>query len=165
MITSKWIMGAQGLQDAYDIRTRVFIDEQGIDSSEEFDDLDDRAFHLIIYDDGVPAATGRLFFHGTYHIGRIAVVKEKRGLHLGDLTVRMLLVKAFNDGADYVTISAQTHAVPFYERFGFVSYGDIYDEAGIPHVAMKVTREGLILESNCKKCSKVCAARTEAYEG
>ncbi len=165
MITSKWIMGAQGIQDAIDIRTEVFINEQGVSPEEEFDHLDHRAFHLIIYDDGIPSATGRLFFMDRYHIGRIAVKKEKRGLHLGDLTVRMLLVKAFNDGADYVTISAQMHAVPFYERFGFVSYGDTYDEAGIEHIAMKVTREGLILKSDCKKCSKVCAARTEAYEG
>ena len=48
MITSKWIMGAHDLQDAHDIRRVVFIDEQGVSSDEEFDDLDDRAFHLII---------------------------------------------------------------------------------------------------------------------
>ena len=165
MITSKWIMGAQGIEDAYAIRRDVFINEQGVSEQEEFDDLDDRAFHLIIYDDGVPAATGRLFFMENYHIGRIAVIRSKRGLHLGDLTVRMLLVKAFNDGAPEVTISAQTHAVPFYERFGFVSYGEVYDEAGIPHLAMKVTRDGLILEGDCKKCKKDCPTRKEAYQG
>lgn len=164
MITSKWIMGANGLEDAHAIRREVFINEQKVSPEEEFDNLDDRAFHLIIYDDGVPAATGRLFFMGSYHIGRIAVMKDKRGLHLGDLTVRMLLAKAFNDGAPFVTISAQMHAVRFYERFGFVAYGDTYDEAGIEHVAMKVTREGLILEGDCKKCKKECLARREAYQ-
>jgi len=164
MITSKWIMGAKGIEDAYAIRREVFINEQRVSPEEEFDDLDDRAFHLIIYDDGIPAATGRLFFQDSYHIGRIAVLKHKRGLHLGDLTVRMLLVKAFNDGAPFVTIGAQMHAVPFYERFGFVSYGDQYVEAGIPHVAMKVTREGLILEGDCKKCKKDCPKRREAYQ-
>ena len=62
MITSKWIMGAKGLEDAYAIRREVFINEQKVSPEEEFDNLDDRAFHLIIYDDGVPAATGRLVF-------------------------------------------------------------------------------------------------------
>ena len=165
MITSKWIMGEHGIEDAHAIRREVFIDEQGVSEQEEFDDLDDRAFHLVIYDHGIPAATGRLFFMGSYHIGRIAVKKEKRGLHLGDLTVRMLLVKAFNDGAPYVTISAQMHAVPFYQHFGFVPYGDTYDEAGIEHIAMKVTREGLILEGDCKKCKKDCPTRKEEYQG
>lgn len=157
-------MGAKGIEDAHAIRREVFINEQRVSPEEEFDDLDDRAFHLIIYDDGIPAATGRLFFQDSYHIGRIAVLKHKRGLHLGDLTVRMLLVKAFNDGAPFVTIGAQMHAVPFYERFGFVPYGDQYMEAGILHVAMKVTREGLILEGDCKKCKKDCPKRREAYQ-
>ena len=59
MITNKWIMGREGIQDALLIRREVFLQEQGVSPEEEFDGLDDRAFHLILYNDGVPAATGR----------------------------------------------------------------------------------------------------------
>lgn len=154
-------MGNHDLQDAFAIRREVFILEQGVSEEEEFDSLDDRSWHLVVYDDDVPMATGRLLYQDSYHIGRIAVRKESRGRHLGDLAVRMLLVKAFNDGAFEVTISAQMHAVPFYERFGFKPQGNTYLEAGIEHIAMKVTREGLILESKCKHCSNPCTARQE----
>ena len=159
MITNKWIMGREGIQDALLIRREVFLQEQGVSPEEEFDGLDDRAFHLILYNDGVPAATGRLLYNGEYHIGRIAVRKNMRQKGLGDLVVRMLLLRAFNDGADLVTISAQTHAVPFYERFGFVSSGSPYQEAGIEHIFMSVTRDGLIFQSKCGSCTKDCVMR------
>ena len=32
--------------------------------------------------------------------------------------------------------NAQTHATPFYARYGFVAFGEEFVEAGIPHVAM-----------------------------
>jgi predicted GNAT family N-acyltransferase len=34
-------------------------------------------------------------------------------------------------------LSAQTHAADFYLRAGFVTEGTEYEEAGIPHVAMR----------------------------
>lgn len=34
------------------------------------------------------------------------------------------------------TMHAQTHAVAFYERLGWSAQGDVFDEAGIPHVVM-----------------------------
>jgi ElaA protein len=30
-------------------------------------------------------------------------------------------------------LGSQVHAVPFYERLGFVAEGPVYDDAGIPH--------------------------------
>jgi predicted GNAT family N-acyltransferase len=37
-----------------------------------------------------------------------------------------------------VALSAQTHAIRFYERFGFVAEGEQYDDAGIPHRWMRL---------------------------
>jgi len=37
-----------------------------------------------------------------------------------------------------VLLSAQTHAIAFYERFGFVAEGEAYDDAGIPHRMMRL---------------------------
>ena len=34
-------------------------------------------------------------------------------------------------------LSAQSYAIPFYERLGFEAHGDEYDDAGIPHRDME----------------------------
>jgi predicted GNAT family N-acyltransferase len=36
-----------------------------------------------------------------------------------------------------VALNAQTHAAPFYARYGFIVAGETFMEAGIPHVAME----------------------------
>lgn len=38
--------------------------------------------------------------------------------------------------ADTVEISAQAHARKFYEIMGFVTEGNVYEEAGIEHIKM-----------------------------
>jgi predicted GNAT family N-acyltransferase len=37
-----------------------------------------------------------------------------------------------------VALSAQTQAMGFYRRFGFVAEGEQYDDAGIPHRMMRL---------------------------
>lgn len=152
MITAKWIMGDIGLEDAKAIRTEVFIQEQGFSAQREFDDIDARSMHVIVYRDGLPCATGRLYYDNGYKIGRIAVLKAARGRRLGDLTVRMLLFKAFDQGADEVTVSAQLTASGFYEKFGFTSTGIKTEDEGVPHIVMKVTPDTAKLSGDCSKC-------------
>ena len=82
-------------------------------------------------------STGRLFKDGeTWLIGRISVRKEYMGKQLGKLVVEKLLEKAVEMGAGEIHIHAQTHAVSFYENFGFVAYGDTFLEANIEHISM-----------------------------
>ena len=54
---------------------------------------------------------------------------------------RALLIAAMAEsrarGHANMRLSAQTHAAGFYARLGFETEGGEYDEAGIPHVAMK----------------------------
>ena len=79
-------------QEAIDIRTIVFVNEQGF--LQEFDDIDNRAIHLIFYQDNKPIATARLFKDldndDTYIIGRLAVLKEYRGCHFGEKLLEIL---------------------------------------------------------------------------
>ena len=48
-----------------------------------------------------------------------------------------ILIPAYNAEkwiADTIASAlAQTHALGFYERLGFVAFGDEFDDAGIPH--------------------------------
>lgn len=137
MIHTKWFDGNGDLTDAHYIRTVVFVDEQGISLEEEFDGTDACAIHLVAYEDGAPVATGRILkADGQLIIGRIATVKEHRKKGYGDLIVRMLIRKAFSMGEQTQHIHAQKAAQGFYEKLGFVAYGDVYDEAGIEHISM-----------------------------
>ena len=137
MIITKWLLPGDDLKDAYVIRTEVFVKEQNVPMEIEMDELDKTAQHVVVYNGTKPIATGRLVIKEEgYLLGRIAVLKEQRGLHLGDLVVRMLVRKAFDMGAQEVHLHAQTKVQKFYEKLGFLAYGDIYDEAGIEHINM-----------------------------
>lgn len=153
MIQGKFLYYGDDLSDVINIRRQVFVVEQGVTEEEEFDEYDDLSVHALVYDNANekrPVATGRVYHDGTsYRVGRIAVLKDERGKYYGDFIVRLLVNKAFSSGADEVVISAQTKAVPFYEKIGFETYGDRFEEAGIEHILMKVK-----LNAICKKCDK-----------
>ena len=113
----KNIIITKGLQkDAAYIREEVFMKEQGFEN--EFDDIDARAYHAVLYVDGVPAANGRLFTDDPerkiWTVGRIAVLKEMRKLHLGSdiMQIQEEQCKAF--GCERIQLSAQCQAQPFY---------------------------------------------------
>ncbi len=155
MITSVFIPGNQDLSEPFAIRREVFIEEQNCPENLEFDGFDEQALHLVVYFDEQPAATGRIWHDGTdFRIGRLAVLKRFRGKKLGDLALRLLLYKAFSSGASSLKISAQTYIMPLYKKFGFRDFGNEYIEAGIPHMAMKVTKDEVIYPSDCCGCDK-----------
>lgn len=152
LIQGKYLYFEDDKTEVYDIRRQVFHVEQGVSLEEEFDEIDDLAVHVLVFTSDEPSravATGRVFFDGdNYKIGRVAVLKSERGKKYGDFVVRMLANKAFIAGADEIHINAQVVAVPFYEKIGFISYGDEFDEAGIKHVSMKLKSGSL-----CKECN------------
>lgn len=135
----KWIdvKNPEELEDAFYVRREVFIKEQKVPESEELDEADLSSQHVVVYAADRPVATGRLFNDGkTWLIGRISVLKECRGKQIGKLVVEKLLEKAAEMGAGAVHIHAQTHAVSFYEMFGFIAYGEPFLEANIEHISM-----------------------------
>ena len=139
MLEYKWFDGGV-IDDSFrNLRIEIFVKEQGVPEENEFDEFDLEVPHLVIFLDGEAVATGRNIPYGenTVKIGRIAVKKEKRGLHLGEKIVLELLRKAKEDGAKTVRVGAQTHAVGFYEKCGFSLVGTPeYMEENIPHYDM-----------------------------
>ncbi|WP_305370966.1 GNAT family N-acetyltransferase [Photobacterium leiognathi] len=117
------------------VRELVFIQEQQIDPEIEFDGLDSEAVHVLVMDGEQPLGTGRILADG--HIGRIAIMKAARGQGLGAKVVQALVEYAQQQGYPRVDLGAQTHAVDFYRKLGFMSYGDEFMEANIPHQAME----------------------------
>lgn len=124
--------------EAADIRKTVFVDEQGFQN--EFDDIDKDAYHaVLITDDNIPAACGRLFTSDgmTYTIGRVAVLKEYRRKGLGEKIVKALENKARELGGVETELSAQLRAKEFYEKLGYFTYGDEYLDEYCLHISMK----------------------------
>jgi predicted GNAT family N-acyltransferase len=118
------------------IRFSVFVEEQKVPAEIELDALDALSLHALAFDaQGRAVATGRLLPDG--HIGRMAVLKSERGTGVGTAVLLALMKAARAGGHGEVVLSAQTHAVPFYRRLGFVSEGEVYDDAGIPHIDMR----------------------------
>ncbi len=126
----------EGRSEASRIRLAVFVEEQRVPLEMEMDEFDPRSVHAIAYaEDGKPIGTGRLLPDG--HIGRMAVLKAWRGRGAGGALLERLVAAARERGDREVLLSAQSHAVPFYRKHGFVEEGKVYQEAGIPHQAMR----------------------------
>lgn len=124
-------------QDSRDIRITVFVDEQGFD--EEFDELDDRSFHVVLYVDGKSVATGRTFekAQGIYKFGRIAVRKDQRGHNYGAKIMEKLEEVVRQQGAIKSVLSSQYQAKGFYEKCGYITVGEPYLEEGAKHIFME----------------------------
>ncbi|HBU11697.1 MAG TPA: GNAT family N-acetyltransferase [Clostridiales bacterium] len=150
MIMNKWVTGNGDLTDAFALRKKVFVEEQHVAEVGEFDGLDEQSIHLVVYDGELPVATGRIWHDGkTFRIGRCCVERAQRGMGIGDLLIKLLLLKVFEYNPSEVRIHAQTHAEKFYEKYGFERIGDEYDEEGLPHVTMRATKETLRFPSKC----------------
>lgn len=125
-------------EDAKAIREEVFIKEQGFQN--EFDELDAKSWHLVLYLDDAPIATGRVseVDPETYRIGRVAVRKEFRHMKVGSYTVKFLCNKALSLGARKAILSAQSDKTNFYRSLGFrpMADGEITYDEGVPHVTM-----------------------------
>jgi predicted GNAT family N-acyltransferase len=122
-------------QDAQAIRYAVFVEEQKIPADLEWDAMDALCLHAVAYDDNNQAiGTGRLLPDG--HIGRMAVIESARGSGIGAAILLLLMEHARQRGQMAVQLNAQVTAESFYQRGGFTREGELFDEAGIPHVHM-----------------------------
>lgn len=119
------------------VREAVFMREQGVSAELEWDGLDDSCRHaLALSHQGDAIGCGRLLADG--HIGRIAVLPQWRKKKVGTAIMEALLDHARGQGCKKVGVDAQTHAVPFYRNFEFVERGEVFMDAGMPHIKMSL---------------------------
>lgn len=123
------------------VREAVFVVEQHVPIEEEWDELDAVSQHVLARDAaGAAIGTGRLVppqAGGPARIGRMAVLADWRGRHVGDALLRALLEHARRLGCATLEMHAQSHAIPFYARHGFEAYGDEFFECEIAHRHMR----------------------------
>ena len=122
--------------EASRIRGIVFVDEQEVPAEMEMDENDPHCLHALAYaGERMAVGTGRLLPDG--HIGRMAFLKEWRRQGVGCAILEGLVAAARERGDREVALSAQIHALEFYRRHGFTGEGEVYEEAGIAHQAMR----------------------------
>ncbi|TCV86699.1 GNAT family N-acetyltransferase [Sulfurirhabdus autotrophica] len=118
-----------------EIRSEVFIMEQGVPEALEWDGLDNGCTHLLaITPDNIPVGTVRLLADG--HIGRMAVKRTWRNKGVGKALLLRIMEVARIQGIKVAMLNAQTTARGFYEKFGFRAEGNEFLDAGIPHYKM-----------------------------
>ncbi|MCT4620256.1 MAG: GNAT family N-acetyltransferase [Marinisporobacter sp.] len=134
----KWSKGKEAFKDASSVRHQVFVKEQNVPIEIELDELDETAYHIVAYDKNHAVAVGRLLKKEKYYlVGRIAVLKEHRGKDYGNLIMKNIIKKVEELNGKEIQLHAQLTAKGFYEKLGFTSFGDIFDEANIKHICMK----------------------------
>ena len=123
-------------QEAKDIRIEVFMKEQGFEN--EFDDIDNISFHIVVFDEEKPIGTCRFFKENDhYTIGRVAVLKEYRNQHIGNALLESAEKEIKKLNGDLIVVHAQVRVSPFYEKQGYIQFGQIDDDEGVPHMWMK----------------------------
>lgn len=158
MIRGKFLRSGDDLAAVFALRERVFGTELGFPRAFIRDGLDDMALYALVFDEAdAPRGTGRLALDDDrFMLGRICVDRDARGQGLGDLILRMLLVRAQEMDAPAVYVKALIPAAPFYQRYGFRTLGGVFEDEGVPHQLMRALKDEIDIEGECKKRAQGC---------
>jgi predicted GNAT family N-acyltransferase len=132
------IENAAQMEQAWDIRRRVFIEEQHVPEEIEMDEDDAHAFHALAILHGKPVGCGRFVAHGEdeVKIGRMAVLANLRTSGIGREILLYLMRIARERGYRHAVLHAQITAEGFYLKNGYTPVGEVFEEAGIAHRKM-----------------------------
>lgn len=146
-ITTRVVTYREAIADIQAIRRQVFQQEQGVSAELEFDGLDDAATHLLACDRTQAVGTARLrpLDNRKAKVERVAVLASHRGRGIGRQLMVAAIAQVRSQGMTTIKINAQLQVKAFYERLGFVAQGAVFEEAGIPHVAMTLAAAPLQL--------------------
>ncbi|EMR02027.1 GNAT family N-acetyltransferase [Cesiribacter andamanensis] len=132
----------QQLEAAFDIRRKVFVEEQQVPAEEEYDEFEESSRHFLALDEqGSPCGTAR--WRRTpkgIKLERFAVLAEQRGKGVGAALVAKVLedvAQQADTQGRVLYLHAQLTAMPLYARFGFSPEGEEFEECGIRHYLMK----------------------------
>ncbi|KAM6496082.1 Acyl-CoA N-acyltransferase [Amanita muscaria] len=147
------IIVAETLKDrekCFDVRIKVFIDEQGFPLEVEIDEYEDIATHLLLRlkPSLTPIGTIRVHKYADtpyYKLTRLAVLKEYRRYGFGNELVQALhervrsaAKQAGQGGSVQIVAHTQIPAKGFYARNGYTSEGEEFELDGQPHQKMVI---------------------------
>jgi predicted GNAT family N-acyltransferase len=115
----------------------VFSGEQGVSIAADRDGRDAESTHLVALDEGRVIGTCRLLFRGNVaRLGRLAVDPDRRGEGIAAALLALADRVALEQGANSISLHAQTYARRLYLDAGYEERGPEFVEEGIEHVAM-----------------------------
>lgn len=125
---------------AFDIRIRVFVEEQGVPLSKELDTYDADALHFlaIVGEKAVGTLRFRWSEKGIGKVERVAVLPEFRSDGIGSALMDAVEQHASLDlDATTLTLSAQVGALSFYKKRGYQALGEPFSECNMLHQRME----------------------------
>lgn len=141
MIQGQWFAPGKDISPLIAVRQSVF--GRGADA------LDTESWNALVFEDGVPAACGRIWYRdGAYWLGDIGVLESSRGRRLGDLVLRLLLFKAQSHAAPEVRLRCSSETTGFFSRLGL---RPVSDSGNI--VEMMIPGNQIDLDT-CRSCRK-----------
>lgn len=128
------------LKQAFQVRRKVFVEEQGIAEDLELDGYDSESMHMVVKYGKRIIGTARVFYltPETVKIERMAILKTFRRKGIGSKIISFLDKRLVADKISRVIVHAQCSAIPFYKSCGFIESGVLFYEAGIPHMKMEI---------------------------
>ncbi len=129
--------GLDNIEKLYKIRREVFIEEQNVPEELEIEGDDYKCTHIALEQNNIVIATARLIekADGLY-IGRVAVLKDYRGKHLGKKVMEVMHEYLLQQNVKEVYLNAQVQVIDFYKKLGYVEISELFEEAGIQHKKM-----------------------------
>ena len=131
------------LHKSYEIRQRVFVNEQGVPEAIVHEDAERSAHYFVAIDEegnALGTARWRKTAQGV-KLERFAVLPAHRNKGLGTDLLRSILVdikSKFGSGV-LVYLNAQLEAITLYTDQGFLPVGQTFIEADITHQRMSQT--------------------------
>ncbi len=133
----KVVRSKKELDDAFQVRHSVFVDEQKVPAELEIDEHENLAIHFVAYDEERPVAAGRFrILKETAKVERICVERSHRKTGLGQKLMDAIERHAYEQHLTKMKLNAQISAVGFYEKLGYQIISEEFMDAGIPHVTM-----------------------------
>jgi predicted GNAT family N-acyltransferase len=102
--------------------------------------LDSSSEHYLLFLNKLPVGTGRVRHSEDFtKIERVAILEAYQGQVLGHILMNFIIEDMRqNFLVKKVKLGAQTYAIPFDEKLGFLICSSEYLDAGIPHKDMQI---------------------------
>jgi predicted GNAT family N-acyltransferase len=126
--------------EAFAVRHKVFVEEQGVDPKLEHDQNEPLSHHYAVQLEAKTIGTAR--WRETekgIKLERFAILKEFRNKGIGEILLKEVMNDVLPLGKT-IYLHAQLKAIPFYERHGFKKSGELFFEARMGHYYMEYSK-------------------------
>ena len=123
------------LKICFNIRKKVFIQEQKVPKELEVDAHEKESTHFLAFFKNIPASTGRFrIFNSFLKFERIATLKSERGRGIGFALMQKMQETGAKKYQKYLQFAnAQKDSIKFYQKLGWQAIGGFFTEASILH--------------------------------